>query len=87
MFHAAGLDIPDIFLIGGFNVTDLRFLDLSKSIEVAFCLDVLKLARASGRESDFSIISKQLFSKKQKTKIGRLFRWAEGYLRGIKAKN
>ena len=30
-------DIPDIFLIGGFNVTDLRFLDLSKSIEVAFC--------------------------------------------------
>ena len=87
MFHAAGLDIPDIFLIGGFNVTDLRFLDLSKSIEVAFCLDVLKLARASGRESDFSIISKQLFSKKQKTKIGRLFRWTEGYLRGIKAKN
>ena len=87
MFHAAGLDIPDIFLIGGFDVADLKFLDLSKPIEVAFCTDVLKLARASGRESDFDAISAQLFSMKKKTKLASLSSKIQAYLRGIKAKN
>ena len=87
MFHAAGLDIPDIFLIGGFDVADLKFLDLSKPIEVAFCTDVLKLARASGRESDFDAISAQLFSMKKKTKLASISSKIQAYLRGIKAKN
>ena len=85
MFHAAGLDIPDIFLIDGFNANDLRFLDLSKPIEVAFCADVLDLARQSGRTVDFKIISDQIYSKKKQTKLARFKAKAEAYLRGKKA--
>jgi hypothetical protein len=84
MFHAAGLDIPDIFLIGGFDANDLRFLDLSKPIEVAFCADVLDLARQSGRVDDFKIISEQIYAKKKQTKLTRMKTKVEAYMRGRK---
>ncbi|MBU2865364.1 hypothetical protein [Pacificibacter marinus] len=85
MFHAAGLGMPNIFLISGFDPNDLRFLDMQKPSEVAYSLDVLDLARASGRLDDFKIISDKLFSKKKQTRIGRLKTKAEAYLRGKKA--
>lgn len=87
MFHAAGLEIPKIFLIDGFDSNDLRFLDLSKPIEVAFCADVLNLARESGRLDDFSIISDQLFSKKKRSKLARLRAKVEAHLRGSRARS
>lgn len=87
MFHAAGLEIPKIFLIEGFDANDLRFLDLSKPIEVAFCVDVLNLARESGRLDDFTIISDQLFSKTKPSKFSRFRSKVEAHLRGSRAKS
>lgn len=85
MFHAAGVDIPDIFLIGGFEANELRFLDLSKPIEVAFCSDVLDLARQSGRLEDFKIISDQVYAKKKQTKLTRIKAKVQAYVRGVRA--
>lgn len=82
MLHAAGMEMPDIFKIGGFDSSDLRFLDLSKPIEVAFCLDVLNLANASGRTKDFDFLSDQIFNKKPTTKLSKFLRKAEANLRG-----
>ena len=81
MFHAAGLEIPDIFLISGFDANDLRFLDLTKPIENVFCTDVLELARQSGRLGDFKLIADQLYSKKKQTKLSRFKTKVEAKMR------
>lgn len=84
MFHAAGLPIPDIFLISGFDPSELRFLDLSKPIEVAFCMDVLEMSRKSGRIDDFDILLKKLHARGGRRKFSKYLNRIESYLRVLK---
>lgn len=85
MFHAAGLPIPDIFLIGGFDPNDLRFLDLSKPIEVAFCMDVIDMAVKSNRLDDFNIVLEKIHTRTGNGKLTNVKNKIASYLRGYRA--
>lgn len=84
MFHAAGLEVPDIFRIKGYHAEDLKFIDLSKPSEIAFCLDILAIAREAGTSQDFQMISDSIFENNRPTKFQRLMKKGEAYFRGVK---
>lgn len=84
MFHAAGLSVPDIFRIKGYNAEDLRFIDLSKPSEIAFCLDILAIAREAGTLKDFQMIADHIFENRRPSKFQRLLKKGEAYFRGAK---
>lgn len=83
MFYATGGDVPDIFKVSGFQQSDLRFLDISKAIEVAFVMDVLDQAERSGRIQEFKELNNLLYSGIRPSKLGRLLRKGEAIARGM----
>ena len=54
-------------------------------IAFQFRIDVLDLARKSGRMADFKIISDQIYAKKKQTKFTRIKAKVEAYIRGARA--
>lgn len=84
MFHAAGLTVPDIFRIKGYHAEDLKFIDLSKPSEIAFCLDILAMAREAGTLSDFQMIADHIFENRRPSKFQRIMKKGEAYFRGAK---
>jgi len=84
MFHAAGLTVPDIFKIKDYHAEDLKFIDLSKPSEIAFCLDILAIAREAGTLSDFQMIADHIFENRRPSKFQRIIRKGEAYFRGVK---
>ena len=86
MFHAAGVSVPDIFMIPEFEESDLRFLDLSKPSETAFAMDVLDMASSAGMTENFQALKERVFSPGHRAARFSSLRKLQSKLRTIIAK-